>query len=59
MVTTHEVLHSMHSGQESSLVIKRDYEIAFDMVNLDLLVEIFKLPKWALDLINTQMAHYL
>lgn len=49
----------MHSGQESSLVIKRDYEIAFDMVNLDLLVEIFKLPKWALDLINTQMAHYL
>lgn len=43
VVTAHEVLHSVHSGGESGLIIKLDYEKAFDRVNLDFLAELLKL----------------
>ena len=35
VVTTHEVLHPVHSAKEEGPVLKLDYEKAFDKVNLD------------------------
>lgn len=43
VVTAHEILHSVHSSKEKGLVLKLDYEKAFDKVNLDFLVELLTL----------------
>ena len=42
MVTAHEVLHSVHSSKKSGLVLKLNYEKAFDFVNLDFLEELLQ-----------------
>jgi hypothetical protein len=33
VVTAHEVLHSVHHGKQQGLVVKLDYEKAYDKVN--------------------------
>lgn len=42
MVTSHKVLHSIHSTKSQGLVLKLDYEKAFDFVNLDFLEELLQ-----------------
>ena len=42
VVTAHEVLHSTYHSDNSHLVLKLDYEKAFDKVNLDFLMEILQ-----------------
>ena len=50
VVTAHEVIHDVHSRKEKGLVLKIDYEKAYDKVNLDFLYEILNLrgfgPVW-------------
>jgi hypothetical protein len=36
----HEVVHSLHKNKEPGVIIKLDYEKAYDRVNLDFLFEI-------------------
>ena len=43
MVTAHEVIHEVHKSGEQGLVLKIDYEKAYDRVNLDFLFEILEL----------------
>lgn len=43
VVTAHEILHSIHHQKLDGLVIKLDYEKAYDKVNLDFLGETLKL----------------
>ena len=33
IITTHEIIHSMHSSKQSGFVFKLDYEKAYDMIN--------------------------
>jgi hypothetical protein len=40
VVTAHEVLHSVHKSKDKVIVLKLDYEEAFDKVDLDFLVEL-------------------
>ena len=40
VVTAHEVIHSVHSSDSKGVVLKLDYEKAFDKVNLDFLAEL-------------------
>ena len=42
VVTAHEVLHSTYKSGNPGLVLKLDYEKAFDKVNLDFLIEILE-----------------
>ena len=42
VVTAHEILHPVHSSGQSGLVLKLDYEKAFDKVNLDFLEELLR-----------------
>jgi hypothetical protein len=37
------VVHSIHKSKESGVVLKLDYEKAYDKVNLDFLLEILRL----------------
>lgn len=50
VVTAHEILHSVHNSKTPGVVLKLDYEKAFDKVNLDFLLEILSrrifCPKW-------------
>ena len=50
VVTAHEVIHDVHVRKERGLVLKIDYEKAYDKVNLDFLYEILELrgfsPFW-------------
>jgi hypothetical protein len=39
VVVAHEVVHSVHKTKEPGVVIKLDYEKAYDMVNLDFLMD--------------------
>jgi hypothetical protein len=42
VVVAHELLYSMHRSKEPGVVIKLDYEKAYDRVNLDFLLGILK-----------------
>ena len=42
VVTAHEVLHSVHKSKNKGVVLKLDYEKAFDKVNLDFLLELLE-----------------
>lgn len=50
VVTAHEVLHYVHSSKGQGLVLKSDYEKAFDKVNLEFLAELLRIrglcDKW-------------
>jgi hypothetical protein len=37
------VVHSIHKSKESGVVLKLDYEKAYDKVNFDFLLEILRL----------------
>jgi hypothetical protein len=43
VVVAHEVVHSLHKSKSSGVVIKLDYEKAYDRVNLEFLFEILKI----------------
>lgn len=40
VVTANEVLHSVHQSNQAGLVLKLDYEKAFDNVSLEFLMDI-------------------
>jgi hypothetical protein len=42
VVTTHEVIHSMHHGKKQGLVLKLDYEKAYDKVSWQFLLDILE-----------------
>lgn len=42
MVTAHVVIHSVHEKGSSGVVLKLDYEKAYDKVNWDFLLEILQ-----------------
>jgi hypothetical protein len=42
VVVAHEVIHSLHKSKELGVIIKLDYEKAYDWVNLDFLFEILR-----------------
>lgn len=52
VVTTHEVIHSIHHSNVEGLVLKLDYEKAYDKVNWNFLYNILSKrgfgPKWCL-----------
>jgi hypothetical protein len=43
VVIAHELVHSVHKPKEPRVIIKHDYEKAYDRVNIDFLLEILKL----------------
>jgi hypothetical protein len=43
VVVAHEVVHSIYKSKDLGIIIKLDYEKAYDRVNLDFLMEIFRL----------------
>jgi hypothetical protein len=40
VVVAHELVHSIHKSKEPGVIIKLDYEKAYDRVNLDFLMKI-------------------
>jgi hypothetical protein len=42
VVVAHEIVHSVHKTKEPGIIIKLDYEKAYDRVNIDFLLEIPK-----------------
>jgi hypothetical protein len=40
IVVAHELVHSIHKSKEPGVIIKLDYEKAYDRVNLDFLMKI-------------------
>jgi hypothetical protein len=42
VVIAHEIVHSLHVAKDPGVIIKLDYEKAYDRVNVDLLMEILK-----------------
>jgi hypothetical protein len=42
VVIAHDIVHSIHKSKESGMLIKLDYEKAYDRVNLDFLLEIME-----------------
>jgi hypothetical protein len=42
VVIVHEVVHSLHKSNDPGVIIKLNYEKAYDRVNLDFLFEILK-----------------
>jgi hypothetical protein len=42
VVIAHEVLHSMHKSKQPRVILKLDYEKAYDRVNIDFLLEILE-----------------
>jgi hypothetical protein len=43
VVIAHEMVHNLHMSKEPGVIVKLDYEKAYDRVNLDFLFEILKL----------------
>jgi hypothetical protein len=43
VVVAHEVVHSLHKNKDPGIILKLDYEKAYDRVNLDFLFEISKI----------------
>jgi hypothetical protein len=43
VVVAHEVVHSIHKSKATGVILKLDYEKAYDRVNLDFLLEIIRL----------------
>ena len=39
VVTAHEAIHEVHKSREAGIVLKLDYEKAYDRLNWDFLVE--------------------
>jgi hypothetical protein len=50
VVIAHELVHSVHKAKEPGIILKLDYENAYDRVNMDFLLEILRLrgfgEKW-------------
>lgn len=42
VVVAHEIVHSIHKHKEKGFILKLDYEMAYDRVNLDFLIEILE-----------------
>jgi hypothetical protein len=42
IVIAHEIVHSLHKSKEPKVIIKLDYQKAYDRVNIDFLMEILK-----------------
>jgi hypothetical protein len=42
VVNAHEVLHAIHKSKQHGVILKLDYEKAYDRVNLDFLIEILE-----------------
>jgi hypothetical protein len=42
VVIAHEVLHTIHQSKQPGVILKLDYEKAYDRVNLDFLIEILE-----------------
>jgi hypothetical protein len=43
VVIAHEVIHILHRSKTPGVIIKLDYEKAYDRVNIDFLMELMKL----------------
>jgi hypothetical protein len=43
VVIAHEIVHSIHKSKEPGVLLKLDYEKAYDRVNIDFLIEILRL----------------
>jgi hypothetical protein len=43
VVVAHEVVHSLHKNKDPGIILKLDYEKAYERVNLDFLFEILKI----------------
>jgi hypothetical protein len=43
VVTSHEVIHEVHRKGDKGLVLKLDYEKAYDKVNLEFLYEVLEI----------------
>jgi hypothetical protein len=42
VVIAHEVIHTIHKTKQPDIILKLDYEKAYDRVNLDFLIEILE-----------------
>lgn len=52
VITAHEVIHSVHSSGQKGMVLKIDYEKAYDRVNLDFVYEVLELRGFGVRWIN-------
>jgi hypothetical protein len=43
VVVAHEIVHIVHKTKELGVILKLDYEKAYDRVNLDFLMELLRL----------------
>jgi hypothetical protein len=43
VIIAHELVHSVHKSREPGVILKLDYEMAYNRVNINFLLEILKL----------------